>query len=311
MAKSIQDLTRIATDQIMNVMKPGGVSNRTEGELFKDILSIIQSVIASTGTIFYGVVTPSSQGPVASMTGNLAYISIQGTPGIYRYTNFSNLQVTITSDMTPVLILITRVSNVWSSTLIPLNVTNGMFRDVFFTVTATSGLTLRIQHGGMPDNAIMIIRRKKKNPSVSKLDKRRNLRKWSFLGPADIQENSNRDLGCYVIDIPRESGIYEIDLTPYLHFINRTTIGIPPNRILKEVYITGNKYTYGGLFELSSTNKIYQDLALQIAYRTGLQTRYLNERWRFGDMVRIRYVAQKVWAGDTKYDRISESITIK
>lgn len=311
MAKSIQDLIRIATDKIMNVMKPGGVDNRTEGTLFNEILSIIQSVITSKGTIFHGVITTSSSGPISELTGNIAYISIQISAGSYQYANFGNLNVTISSDMVPALILITRVSNIWSSTVIPLNVTNAMFRDVYFSVIATTGLTVRIQHGGLPDNAIMIIRRKKKNPSCSKLDKRRNLRKWSFLGPAYAQGNSNRDLGCYEIDIPRESGIYEIDLTPYLHFIKRTTAGIPPNRILKGVDITGNKYAYGGLYESSSANKIYQDLALQIAYRTGANTNYLNERWRFGDMIRIRYVAQKVWDGEVAYDRISESITVK
>lgn len=312
MAKSIQDLIRIATDKIMNVMKPGGVDNRTEGTLFNEILSIIQSVITSTGTIFHGVITTSSSGPITGLTGNLAYISIQTSGGSYQYTNFGNLNVTVSSDMVPALILITRVNNVWSSTVIPLNVTNAMFRDVYFSVIATTGLTVRIQHGGLPDNAIMIIRRKKKNPSCSKMDKRRNLRKWSFLGPRDREVNTNIDLGCFEIAIPRDSGIYDIDLTPYLHFIKRRMGGIRPNVKLKGLSITGNKYTYHhSLYSNSSANKVYQDLALQIAYRTGVNTKYLNERWRFGDMIRLRYVAQKVWAGEKEFDRITESITVK
>ena len=118
--KSIEQLMTMATEQVMNVINPGGVSNKTEGELFYSVLEILKGLVEQTGSVFNGVIKTTSEAPSPSMTGNLAFISSQTAAGTYKYTNYGNLSVTVTEEQAPATILITRVNGVWASEIIPL-----------------------------------------------------------------------------------------------------------------------------------------------------------------------------------------------
>lgn len=310
MAKSIQELKKTAAEKIMNVLMPGAVSNRVEGELFTEILSIIESVIGTTGTIFQGVITTTSSGPIAGLTGNLAYLSTQSSAGTYIYSKYGGVQVTVANSEAPAIILISRVNNVWGATVLPVNMSKHQFRDAYFAVTAKKGMTIQVHSGGYPENAYIVLRRKKKCPKLGRLSKRGNDRKWCFVGNGQNGGDIISDLSCFQLPIPRDPGVYTIDLTPYLPFIKREYL----RGALQSVHMTGNKYTYKILNNGDRLfRRLYNDIAIQIAYRTETQNSRLNERWRFGEMVRLRYVAElcdKDMNGEF-YTRISESIVVK
>ena len=126
MSKSLQELRDIARNKISDALLPYSVDNKTQGELFDNILSIISTMIQQNGgDVFNGYVHTSSEGPSRDITGNLSYISSQTAAGTYVYSQFGNLSVTISADHAPALIFINRVNNVWSSRTIPLNIDLG------------------------------------------------------------------------------------------------------------------------------------------------------------------------------------------
>ena len=105
--KSIQQLKNMAAEKITNVLRPGGVDNKVEGEILENILDILDTYASQSGSVFQGVITPASPSPSASVTGNPSYISTQTAAGPYTYLNHGNLSVTTAARQAPSVILLT------------------------------------------------------------------------------------------------------------------------------------------------------------------------------------------------------------
>ena len=120
--KSIQQLKNMAAEKITNVLRPGGVDNKVEGEILENILDILDTYASQSGSVFQGVITPASPAPSASVTGNLSYISTQTAAGTYTYPIHGNLSVTIAAGQAPAVIFVTRVNDAWDAKVLPVTV---------------------------------------------------------------------------------------------------------------------------------------------------------------------------------------------
>ena len=112
----------MAAEKITNVLRPGGVDNKVEGEILENILDILDTYASQSGSVFQGVITPASPAPSASVTGNLSYISTQTAAGTYTYPNHGNLSVTIAAGQAPAVIFVTRVNDAWGAKVLPVTV---------------------------------------------------------------------------------------------------------------------------------------------------------------------------------------------